>query len=451
MTLTDKVNALPKWDASDVSQWDEAGAIMKDNFVPMGVNRQRDLARHLVNGMPSGSEERATMGAIVDLRLEGFETIKDFQVRSTVESVRHLVWLMKKAGHGVAMVNAVLASQQDQNGGDKKEEKAKEEKAKEEEVKEAPKSLVKQGKSQAEIIAEALANVGLGGEAKIDEDAIRALVIDTVKTEAGMQPKRLIIEDKEAKKEIKLGLCHHRQEQLIKVLGCKLNVWLAGPAGTGKTTAAQKAAEALDLPFYFNGAIDSEHKLLGFTDAQGRIVSRPFRKAFEDGGLYLFDEVDASMPGALLAFNAALANDYCDFPDGKVQKHPNFRCVAAANTWGHGATHDYVGRCKMDAAFLDRFVSIPWDIDEALERSIALSLIEDEDKGGKWVSTVQQARANVAKAGIKVVISPRASFAGATLLQAGFPHNEVVNLTIRKGLPDASWKQINPGLKANQA
>jgi MoxR-like ATPase len=222
-----------------------------------------------------------------------------------------------------------------------------------------------------------------------------------------------------------------------------VNVWLTGPAGTGKTTAAEHVAKALGLPFMFNGAIESEHKLLGFTDAQGRIVSRPFREAFVNGGVYLFDEVDASLPSAVLAFNAALANGHCDFPDGNFKRHENFRCIAAANTWGAGATHDYVGRAKMDAAFVDRFVSLAWENDEALERTLALGFIADQQLGGKWVSFVQGVRAKVAKAGVKHVVSTRASINGAKLLHAGMTWDEVVAVAVRKGLPEGTWSQLS--------
>src|ERR1035437_4425728 len=159
-----------------------------------------------------------------------------------------------------------------------------------------------------------------------------------------------------------IGLQHKAFELLLE-LATSLepedrNIWLAGPAGSGKTTAARKLAEALDRDFEFNGAIDTEYKLSGFVDANSRIVSTAFRKAWEEGKVYLFDECDASMAGALLAFNAALANGHAAFPDQTIMRHANTVIIAAANTWGFGGDGNYVGRAKLDAAFLDRFVTV---------------------------------------------------------------------------------------------
>jgi hypothetical protein len=140
----------------------------------------------------------------------------------------------------------------------------------------------------------------------------------------------------------------------------RANFWLVGPAGTGKTTAAERIAEALGMPFYFNGAIDSEYKLRGFIDAQGRVISTPFRRAYQHGGIYLFDEVDSSLPSACLAFNAALANGKYDFPgqDEPIYRHKSCFVLAASNTWG-GPDGGYVGRFRQDAAFMDHFLRVP--------------------------------------------------------------------------------------------
>ena len=304
-----------------------------------------------------------------------------------------------------------------------------------------PAPIVTQAAADMDERASLIARLLAPAPVQIDEEAIRTIAREEASKAAGIAPVRVIIQDRR-RGEFNAGTQHRAFPELVAMLSADCNVWLAGPAGTGKTTAASNAAKALGRPFHFNGAIDSEHKLLGFTDAQGRIVSRPFREAFINGGIYLFDEVDASLPGALLAFNAALANGHCDFPDGCKERHADFVCIGAANTYGHGATHDYVGRAKMDAAFLDRFVSLDWPVDPALESAIALSFIADSGLGQKWVAHVQACRARSIAAGVKVVISPRASIHGAKLLQAGMKWEAAEAATIQKGMAAESWKQI---------
>ena len=230
-----------------------------------------------------------------------------------------------------------------------------------------------------------------------------------------------------------LGKQHFQFEKLSKYVQTKNNIFLVGSAGSGKTTAARNIAKALNIKFYFTGAINSEYKLTGFIDAQGRIVNTEFRKAYEHGGLFLFDEIDASFPQAILAFNAALANNYMDFPDRKVKRHKDFYCIAAANTFGTGADRQYVGRNQLDAATLDRFITFNWEIDETLEHELA--------NNHEWVNYVQKARKAASKIGERHIISPRASMQGADLLRIGIDRKEVEKDVLWKGL-DASRIQM---------
>lgn len=205
--------------------------------------------------------------------------------------------------------------------------------------------------------------------------------------------------------------------------GHRLNVWIAGPAGSGKTYAARSIAEALGLDFAFHGAMTMTHELTGFVDAGGTYHATPFVRLFEAGGVCLLDEVDAGSSEALLALNAALANGMMTLPDGRqIARHADFVCIAAANTWGGGATADYVGRARIDAAFLDRFgARIAWDYDDKLEREMC--------GNPDWARRVQKARKAAQKAGLKVVISPRASMAGAALVAGGMTEDEAAALT----------------------
>ena len=200
------------------------------------------------------------------------------------------------------------------------------------------------------------------------------------------------------------------------------NVWLAGPAGSGKTHAGHMLADAMGLEFHLNGALSMPHELLGFIDAAGTYHRTPFREAYENGGVYMFDEVDGSDNSALLALNAALANGSATFPDTKIKRHPDCIILASANTWGLGATAEYVGRAKIDAAFLSRFPGrIHWDYDAALEVAIS----GNESFARRVISARETARA----AGLKVLIDPRASQAGAAYIAAGMTEDEAAGLT----------------------
>jgi len=241
------------------------------------------------------------------------------------------------------------------------------------------------------------------------------------------------------KKKIDLGLQHFQFPEFVKIVSTGLNIFLVGPAGSGKTTAAINVAKALEIEFHFTGAIASEFKLTGFINAKGEIVSTEFRKAYESGGLFLFDEIDASYPQAVLAFNAALSNNYMDFPDTRVTRHEKFYCIAAANTYGQGADRQYVGRNQLDAASLDRFIFIDWKYDEKLETELA--------KNEEWSKYVQAARKVVEELKIRQVISPRASMNGATLLSIGIEREVVEKTCLWKGMDEATIQKIKSNLQ----
>lgn len=211
-------------------------------------------------------------------------------------------------------------------------------------------------------------------------------------------------------------------------------VMMVGPAGCGKTLLAKQVAEALGRDFYFNGAISSEYKVTGYKDAGGTYHTTPFRQAFEHGGVYLFDEVDGSHPQAFLTLNAALANGMMDFPDKTVQMHPDFVCLAAANTYGRGADRKYVGRNALDAASLDRFTVMTLDYDEDLEMNIS--------KNPDWTRKVQSWRRSALKLKVDHIISTRACVRGAQLLALGMPEDVVAEAVVWKGLDGDDVQKI---------
>lgn len=255
------------------------------------------------------------------------------------------------------------------------------------------------------------------------------------------------------------ALAHWKMPLLVSALAAGVNVMLVGSAGTGKTHAVKLAAELLGLGFKFTGAIDSPYKLTGFTDAQGRIVRTPFRDAVENGEVFLQDEADGCLPGALLPINAVASNGICDFPDAIVKAHENFRLVMACNTYGRGADRQYVGRNQQDAAVLDRYCVIPWDVDAALEAGLVglprpahapspvhIVPINDAAQQQKmaalWLARVQSVRGKIERHKVRHVVSPRATVMGTKLLCAGWGWTDVEEACIFKGLDSDTRAKI---------
>ena len=169
---------------------------------------------------------------------------------------------------------------------------------------------------------------------------------------------------------------HEEFETVLNFVMMDEPVMLIGPAGTGKNVICKQVAKILNLDFYFSNAVTQEYKLTGFIDANGVYQETEFYKAFKNGGLFMLDEIDASIPEVLVILNAAIANRYFDFPNGKITAHENFRVIAAGNTYGLGASYQYVGRNQLDAASLDRFAQVEINysprIEEALTKDIEL-------------------------------------------------------------------------------
>lgn len=307
----------------------------------------------------------------------------------------------------------------------------------------APKAANGRGavKSAAEALADALAALGASQPALLDEAKVRAIAADVVaQTPTKEVTRELVIKVGEVPTYTLPGRQHRRFTTLVKLCnarkrdGARPNVWLHGPAGTGKTTAAMRAAKALGLPFYIQPAVIEPFQLLGYRDASGNVVSTPFMDAWKGGGILIASEADSYSEAAVLAINPALANGHCGFPDGVAKRHPDFVFIADANTTGHGATRDHAGRTRQDGAFLSRFAFFEWALDEECERAEAGNV--------EWVTLVQRCRAAAQEQGGELSITPRATYDGADLLQQGFSRAEVIEWTLRQGAPDDVWGPI---------
>jgi MoxR-like ATPase len=172
-------------------------------------------------------------------------------------------------------------------------------------------------------------------------------------------------------------------QDVLDLAVCKENIMLVGPAGCGKTHVAEMVAKAMKLDF---GSLSctsgmSETHLLGrstpdFHEGKSKFQGTEFLRIYENGGVFLMDEVDAADSNLLLALNSALANGYANVPNRpnkpRAIKHENFVMIATANTYGRGANRVYAGRNQLDGSTLDRFCigTIECDYDKSVEEKL---------------------------------------------------------------------------------
>ena len=229
------------------------------------------------------------------------------------------------------------------------------------------------------------------------------------------------------KREVK-GFVHEKFDEVVAYVANNEAVWLVGPAGSGKNVLCKQVADALGLKFYFTNAVTQEYKLTGFTDAMGNYQPTQFYKAFTEGGLFMLDEIDASIPEVLVILNAAIANKYYDFPApiGYVEAHPNFRIIAAGNTSGSGADFQYVGRNQLDGSSIDRFKYVDVDYCKEVEDGIAGNNVGLAD-------FCREFRAASKRVGVNIIVSYRAIEGIAKMLPV-LPMEKVLKSCLVKNL-----------------
>lgn len=273
-------------------------------------------------------------------------------------------------------------------------------------------------------------------------DGLKEKVDAYIFEQYGKIEKRITLVSEFGKKELP-GIQHSKFETVLKFVANNEPVYLTGPAGSGKNVICKQVAEALGLDFYFTNAVTQEYKLTGFTDANGRFHESQFFKAFTKGGVFMLDEMDASIPEVLIILNAAIANRYFDFPApiGKIEAHENFRVIAAGNTLGHGADSNYVGRNTLDAASLDRFAMIEIDYDDR----IALSVTNNNTALVTFCTNFRKA---CEKNGLQITVSYRAMSRMAKM-ESLLETKELLKTCLVKGLEKDDLHIICQGISGD--
>ncbi len=197
---------------------------------------------------------------------------------------------------------------------------------------------------------------------------------------------------------------------------------LVGPAGNGKTTAAEAVCEALSYDYTVIDATEylEPADLVGamtYHPEKGEIwKDGPVTKAFREGKAIIINEFDALNPRAALCLQSvcqdpgpARKGRYVTTPGAAEHDrvYPEGDCplIVTMNTYGTGATRQYVGRNALDAATADRFtiVSTGYENEAAIIRSRGYSAPVAHDLEN-WAGIMRQ---RIEDNALRVILSLR--------------------------------------------
>jgi hypothetical protein len=186
----------------------------------------------------------------------------------------------------------------------------------------------------------------------------------------GIDPNAILIPDKP-----RLGTPHILFGYALVLAEARQPIYLVGPAGTGKSHLLRQLAAYMGVQYaetpMSQGATRGD--LLGRHTVDG-FIPAAFLPIYSGGGVFNFEEIDASDPSLLIVLNNALAGDALyNSSDGEMySRSDDFIASATANTLALGANREYTGRDRLDAATIDRWrmgrIFLP--LDRSIEKAM---------------------------------------------------------------------------------
>lgn len=223
------------------------------------------------------------------------------------------------------------------------------------------------------------------------------------------------------------------------------NLWLWGEPGVGKTTLAWQIAKHLGRDFYLipiSGDM-TKYDFLGFRDGAGHVAPTDFRRGFESPSVILIDEASSMRPNLAGVLNGALDNGVMGCPDGQVYRHPECIIIAAANDTGRGPTRECPKGLLQDASTMDRYTLQRMVLDERIVEAGVAERLQSQDQRDYLMAVWRQCRINVKHYNLHdVLITPRAAFKMANLLELGEPMRDAVTDCILKGIDGEPARKV---------
>jgi len=264
---------------------------------------------------------------------------------------------------------------------------------------------------------------------------------------------------------------HNKMPDVFGIL--KAGCWCCcvGPTGSGKTLGAlqyAKMANIANIAIKQMTRIIAPHDLIGFMDANGKYRSGAWTDAIlgyrhdnKEGTipsevkstpwLLIVDEMDNSNENIVMIIKA-LQTGHIMMPYGLQQVNPDLLVMATMNTWGTGATREYVGRMAQDAALLNEFSFVEWDYDVEFEWALLSNLYKTYKDPGEYTerhmqklhSMIIAMRVKAEEQKVRVMISTRnlINIAKKLLENPKWGIHKILCMDIYKGLKDEDIRRI---------
>lgn len=216
---------------------------------------------------------------------------------------------------------------------------------------------------------------------------------------------------------------------------------LVGPAGNGKTTAAEAVCDSLGYDFIVIDATEylEPADLVGsmtYNPQLGEVWrDGPVVEAFRTGKAIIINEFDSLNPRAALCLQSATQDPgpnrksrYVTTPGAPEDRvYPTGDCpiIVTMNTYGTGATRQYVGRNALDAATADRFTIISTGYEH--EAEILVSRGYNPDNAHRLETWARGMRHQIEGHALRVILSMRTLLRMAQAIEVyGLPFETAV-------------------------
>jgi MoxR-like ATPase len=203
------------------------------------------------------------------------------------------------------------------------------------------------------------------------------------------------------------------------------NVWLYGPAGTGKSTLVKQFSESLQLPVCMIAATLGTPRgdLIGrLNPLTGEYMPSRLVNTWLNGGVIDIEEASMLPPDVVGVILNALALGFLEIEIADDQRkyiprHPNCYVFATDNTTGMGGDAAFTARERQDAAFLSRFCALKVDYSEHVDAACC--------PNAKLREYFQAVRKKALEQRIREAVDPRMMRYAYQMLQAQVPVNRV--------------------------